>query len=63
MFGHKNFDGDRRVIGRSIIVGRIIFNIVGDLGFGDNLNHGFGRRRLGWRDQFLLRKQRRLVLG
>ena len=28
---HRNFWGDKRAVGRSMIVGKRIFNIVGDL--------------------------------
>lgn len=63
MLGHRNFEGDRRVIGRSMIVGRIIFSIVRGLDFGDGLSRGYGRRQLRWRGQCLPHRQRRLVLG
>lgn len=32
MLDHRNFRGDRRAKGSSIVVGRIIFSIVGGLG-------------------------------
>lgn len=39
---HRNFCGDRRVVGKSIIVGRMIFSIVAGLGCVGDLSHGFG---------------------
>lgn len=36
---HRNFGGDSRAVGRSMIVGRIIFSIVGGLGYVGGLSH------------------------
>lgn len=58
MFVHKCFRGDNRVMGRSIIVGIIIFSIVVGLGYGGGLNHGFELRLLGLRGQCLLHRRR-----
>lgn len=43
---HKNLGGDRRATGRSMVVGRIIFNIVGGLGCVGGLSHVFVWRLL-----------------
>ena len=42
VFVHRNFWGDRSAVGMSMIVGRIIFSIVGDLGCVGGQSHGFG---------------------
>lgn len=47
MFVQRNLWGDSRAVGRSMIVGRIIFNIVGGLGCVGGRSRGFGWRRLG----------------
>lgn len=41
VFVHRNFWGDRRAVGRSMIVGRIIFSIVGGLGYVGGRSRGF----------------------
>lgn len=43
---HKNFWGDRRVVGRSMIVGRMIFSIVGGSSYVGGLSRGFVWRLL-----------------
>lgn len=42
MFVHRCFVGDSRAIGRSMIVGIMIFNIVEDLSCRGGLSRGFG---------------------
>lgn len=44
---HRNFGGDSRAVGRSMIVGRIIFSIAGDLGCVDGRSRVCGLRLLG----------------
>lgn len=61
MFVHKCFRGDNRVIGRSMIVGIMIFSIVGGLGCGYGLSREFGLRQLGLQGQCLLRRRRMLI--
>lgn len=56
------FFGDRRAVGRSIIVGIIIFSIVGGLGYVGGQNHVFGLMILVWPGLFLPHMQRKLVL-
>lgn len=46
VFVHRDFWGDRRAMGRSIIVGRRTFSIVGGLGCVDDRTRGFVRRQL-----------------
>lgn len=41
VFVHKNFCGDRRAVGRSMMVGRMIFSIVGGLGYVNGRSRGF----------------------
>lgn len=41
VFVHKSFLGDRSAVGRSMIMGKMIFNIVGGLGCAGGLNRGF----------------------
>ena len=41
VFVHRYFLGDRRVVGISMIVGRMIFSIVRGLGYVGGLNRGF----------------------
>lgn len=55
---HRSFGGDRRVVGRSMIVGMIIFSIVGGLGCVSGQSRGFGLRLLVWLDLHLLRRQK-----
>lgn len=55
---HRSFGGDRRAVGRSMIVGMMIFNIVGGLGCVGGRSRGFGLRLLVWLDLHLLRRQR-----
>lgn len=43
---HRNFCGDRRAVGKSMIVGSMIFSIVEDLGYVGGLSRGFGWRLL-----------------
>lgn len=43
---HRDFAGDSRVVGMSMIVGRIIFSIVEGLGYVSGQNHGFVWRQL-----------------
>lgn len=61
VFVHKNFLGDRRAVGMSMIVGSMIFNIVGGLGCVGDLNHEFVWRQLVWLGRLLLHMQRMLV--
>lgn len=49
MFVHRCLGGDRRAVGNSMIVGRIIFSIVGGLGYVNGRSRGFV-----WRLQVLL---------
>lgn len=58
---HRSFWGDRRVVGRSIIVGRRIFSIVGGLDYVDDRIRGFVWRRLVWLGRCLLHRLRMLV--
>lgn len=60
---HMNFAGDRRAVGKSIIVGRIIFSIVEGLGCVGDQSHVFVQRLLVWPGLCQLRMPRRLVLG
>ncbi len=55
---HRNFWGDRRVVGRSMIVGRMIFSIVGGLGCVSGRSREFGLRQLVWLGLHLLRRRR-----
>lgn len=41
VFVHTSFGGERRVVGSSIRVGRMIFNIVEGLSFVSDRSHGF----------------------
>lgn len=41
VFVHRNFWGDRRAVGRSMIVGRITFSIVGGSGCVGGRSHEF----------------------
>lgn len=38
---HRNFWGDRRAVGRSMVIGRRIFSIVGGLSCVGGRNHEF----------------------
>lgn len=58
MLVHRNFWGDRRAVGRSMIVGMIIFSIVGGLGCVSGRSREFGLRRLVWLGLCLLRRRR-----
>lgn len=58
---HKNFLGDRRAVGMSMIVGRMIFSIVGGLDCVSDRNHEFVLRLLAWLGRLLLRMLRMLV--
>ena len=54
-----DFGEDRRVVGRSMIVGRMIFSIVGGLGCVGGRIRVFGLRLLAWlgrRQLHMLRK-------
>lgn len=46
MFAQSRFLGDRKAVGRSIIVGMMIFSIVGGLGCVGGLSHVFGWKQL-----------------
>lgn len=52
---------ENHVVGSNIIVGKIIFNIEVNLGFGCGLSHMCLRLRLIRQGQLLLRKRQRLV--
>lgn len=58
---HRNFCRDRRVVGRSMIVGRMIFNIVGGLGCVSGQNCEFVWRLLVLLGPYLLHRLRMLV--
>lgn len=58
---HMDFAGDRRVIGRSMVVGRMIFSIVGGLGCAGGRSRVFGLRPLVLLDQHRLHMLRKLV--
>lgn len=61
VFVHRNFWGDRRAVGKSMIVGRMIFNIVVGLGCVGGLNRGFVWRLLILLGLCLLRRLRMQV--
>lgn len=56
---HRNFGGDSRAVGRSIIVGKMIFSIVVGLGYAGDRNRGCVWRLPGWLDQCLPHMLRR----
>lgn len=58
---HRFLGGDRRAVGRSMIVGIMIFNIVGGLDCGGGRSHEFVWRRLVWLGQCRPHRLRRLV--
>lgn len=58
---HRSFCGVRRAVGMSMAVGIMIFSIVGGLGFGVGLSHGFVWWRLTWLGRCLLHRLRMLV--
>lgn len=58
---HRNFGGDRRAVGRSITVGKMIFNIVVCLGCAGGLSREFVWRQLVWLGLCQLRRLRMLV--
>ena len=58
---HRSFLGDIRVVGRSMIVGIIIFSIVEDLSCVSGRSHGFGWKLLVLLGLCLLRMPRMLV--
>lgn len=58
---HMNFGGDRRAVGSSIMVGKIIFSIVVGLGFVGSQIHVFVWRPLVLLVLWLLRRQKMLV--
>lgn len=58
---HRSFWGDRRAVGRSMIVGRRIFSIVRGLGYVSGRTHGFVWRRLVWLGQCLLHRPKMLA--
>lgn len=62
VFVHSEALGERRAVGRSIIVGMMIFSIVIGLGCGGGLSRVFVLMRLVLLVQFLLRMQRMLIL-
>lgn len=57
----RNLGGDSRAVGRSMTVGRMIFSIVGDLGYVGGQSRGFGWRQLRWLGLCLLRMLKRLT--
>lgn len=61
VFVHRNFGGDRRVIGRSMIVGIMIFSIVVGLGCGGGQSRGFVWMLLVLLGLCRLRRLRRLI--
>lgn len=61
VFVHRSFGGDRRVTGRSMIVGMMIFSIVVGLGCADGRNRGFVWMPLVLLGLCLLRRLRRLA--
>lgn len=58
---HRNFCGDRRAVGRSMMVGRMIFSIGGGLSYVGGLSRGFGWRLLVLLGRRLLRRLRMLI--
>lgn len=58
---HRNFGGDSRAVGRSMIVGRMIFSIAGGSGCVDGQSHVCGWRLLGWLGLCPLHTLRRLA--
>lgn len=58
---HKNFWGDRRAVGRSMIIGRVIFNIVGGSSCVGGRSHEFGWMLLVLLGLCPLRRQRMLA--
>lgn len=58
---HISLEGDRRAIGSSIVVGRMIFSIVGGLGFVGGQSHVFVWRLLVLLVLCRLRMRRMLV--
>lgn len=58
---HRNFGGDSRAVGRSIIVGRIIFSIAGGSGYVGGRSRECAWRLLGWLGLCLLHMLKRLV--
>lgn len=58
---HIDFVGDRRVIGRSIVIGRMIFSIVEGLGCEGGRSRVFGLRLLVWLGQHQPHMLRKLV--
>lgn len=61
VFVHMSLGGERRVVGSSIRVGKMIFNIVGGLGFVSGRSHEFAWRPLILLVLCLLHMQRMLV--
>lgn len=61
MLVHRNFGGDSKAVGRSMIVGKMIFSIVEDLGYVSGRSHECVWRPLGWLGLCLLHMLRRLV--
>lgn len=58
---HRNFGGDSRAVGRSMIVGRMIFSIVGGLDYVGGPSRGCAWRLLRWLGPCPPRMLRRLV--
>lgn len=58
---HRSFWGDRRAVGRSMIVGRRIFSIVGGLDYVGGRIRGCVWRQLVWLGQCLLHRLRMLT--
>lgn len=56
---HRNFGGDSRAVGSSMIVGRIIFSIVASSGCAGGRSRGCVWRLLGWLGRCLLHRLRR----
>lgn len=56
---HRNFGGDSKAVGSSIIVGRIIFSIVASLSYVGGRSRGCVWRLLGWPGRCLPRMLRR----
>lgn len=61
VFVHMNFWGERRVVGSSIRVGRMIFSIVEGLGFVGSRSRGFVWRPLALLVLYLLHMRKMLV--
>lgn len=58
---HRNFGGDSRAVGRSIIVGKMTFSIVEGSDYVGGRSRECAWRLLGWLGPCLLHMLRRLV--